>query len=197
MEVEAPPTPEKDGGGPTGGPARRAPGTAPCRGSASRVPSSSTAARGPGGSGPGVVGPGDGPHLDLTLGGSLDDEERKIRVGTYLEGGPCGTYAVASKSGLLVYPTLFEHTLPDAMRGDRDNDVARGVEDIVKKHRSRSRGEEEGGGGGGEGRRRRPEELPGRRADRLPPRRGRPGRPPPLHLRGEEVARDPRGAVGE
>jgi len=52
------------------------------------------------------------------MGGSLpDDEEHKIRVGTRLEGGPCGTYAVAVKSGLLVYPTLFEHTLPDVLDG--------------------------------------------------------------------------------
>ncbi len=59
---------------------------------------------------------------DPTLGGidnSADDEEHKIRVGTYLEGGPCGTYAVAVKSGLLVYPTLFEHTLPSALSGLR------------------------------------------------------------------------------
>jgi len=34
-------------------------------------------------------------------GSSADGEEHKIRVGTYLEGGPCGTYAVAVKSGLL------------------------------------------------------------------------------------------------
>ena len=162
MEVEAPPTPEKDGeGGPSSGPAgSRTPspgdgGTALPRFS---QPSPLFVTGSPGGRG-GTPGDGGG-HLDLTLGGSLDDEERKIRVGTYLEGGPCGTYAVASKSGLLVYPTLFEHTLPDAMGGgrDRDNDVARGVEDIVKKHRSRSRGKkkkekEEAGTPGDDGRR--------------------------------------------
>jgi hypothetical protein len=57
-----------------------------------------------------------------------DDEEQKIRVGTYLEGGPCGTYAVAVKSGLLVYPTLFEHTL-----AAKDEDgMTRNVEELVK-----------------------------------------------------------------
>mmetsp|Transcript_23501 Transcript_23501/g.49624 ORF Transcript_23501/g.49624 Transcript_23501/m.49624 type:complete len:632 (-) Transcript_23501:458-2353(-) len=56
-----------------------------------------------------------------------DDEEHKIKVGTYLSGGPCGTYAVAVKSGLFVYPTLFEHTLQPI------NDVvSRDVEEIVK-----------------------------------------------------------------
>lgn len=55
-----------------------------------------------------------------------DDEEHKIRVGTYLEGGPCGTYAVAAKAGLLVYPTLFEHSLKD------DEDLSRDVENMVK-----------------------------------------------------------------
>jgi len=56
------------------------------------------------------------------------DEEQKIRVGTYLEGGPCGTYAVAVKTGLLVYPTLFEHTL----QNDNDDVVKRDVEELVK-----------------------------------------------------------------
>jgi hypothetical protein len=56
-----------------------------------------------------------------------DDEEHKIRVGTYLSGGPCGTYAVAAKTGLLVYPTLFEHSL------QREEDgVSRDVENMVK-----------------------------------------------------------------
>eukprot|EP00579_Thalassiosira_antarctica_P032163 CAMPEP_0201994240 /NCGR_PEP_ID=MMETSP0905-20130828/2146_1 /ASSEMBLY_ACC=CAM_ASM_000554 /TAXON_ID=420261 /ORGANISM="Thalassiosira antarctica, Strain CCMP982" /LENGTH=797 /DNA_ID=CAMNT_0048549173 /DNA_START=375 /DNA_END=2768 /DNA_ORIENTATION=- len=72
--------------------------------------------------------------------GSLpDDEEHKIRVGTYLEGGPCGTYAVAVKNGLLVYPTLFEHTLPSALNGLRQEEedvVKRDVEELVKKHRA-------------------------------------------------------------
>lgn len=68
---------------------------------------------GHGGSGGG--GGGVGGFVDT----SADDEEHKIRVGTYLEGGPCGTYAVAVKSGLLVYPTLFEHTLPSALSGLR------------------------------------------------------------------------------
>ena len=38
---------------------------------------------------------------EMLQGSSADGEEHKIRVGTYLEGGPCGTYAVAVKSGLL------------------------------------------------------------------------------------------------
>ena len=58
-----------------------------------------------------------------------DDEEHKIRVGTYLEGGPCGTYAVAVKDGLVVYPTLFEHSLQNAQ--DMDG-VSRDVENMVK-----------------------------------------------------------------
>jgi len=147
MEVEAPPTPEKDGGGADGGSRTPSPRDGALPRFSQPSPLFLNGSPRAGGERPGVVGPGDGPHLDLTLGGSLDDEERKIRVGTYLEGGPCGTYAVASKSGLLVYPTLFEHTLPDAMRGDRDNDVARGVEDIVKKHRSRSRGKKKAAAG--------------------------------------------------
>jgi hypothetical protein len=63
---------------------------------------------------------------------SVDDEEHKIRVGTYLEGGPCGTYAVAVRAGLLVYPTLFEHTLPSSLRKQQG-------------------GNNSGGGGGGGG----------------------------------------------
>ena len=51
-----------------------------------------------------------------------DVEEHQIRVGTYLEGGPCGTYAVAVKTGLLVYPTLFEHALPNTV-GSNSKDV--------------------------------------------------------------------------
>jgi hypothetical protein len=51
-----------------------------------------------------------------------DIEEHQIRVGTYLEGGPCGTYAVAVKTGLLVYPTLFEHALPNTV-GNNSKDV--------------------------------------------------------------------------
>jgi len=55
-----------------------------------------------------------------------DVEEHQIRVGTYLQGGPCGTYAVAVKTGLLVYPTLFEHALPDAaVRNSKDGNNAR------------------------------------------------------------------------
>lgn len=55
-----------------------------------------------------------------------DVEEHQIRVGTYLHGGPCGTYAVAVKTGLLVYPTLFEHALPDAaVRNSKDGNNAR------------------------------------------------------------------------
>jgi hypothetical protein len=57
-----------------------------------------------------------------------DDEEHKIRVGAYLEGGPCGTYAVAAKTGLLVYPTLFEHSL----QNDEEDGVSRDVENMVK-----------------------------------------------------------------
>ena len=92
------------------------------------------------------------------VGSQPDDEEHKIRVGTYLEGGPCGTYAVAVKSGLLVYPTLFEHTLPSALNGltrknknnnntttnqnnngDNDEDLMkRNVEELVKQHRART-----------------------------------------------------------
>lgn len=57
-----------------------------------------------------------------------NDEEHKIRVGTYLEGGPCGTYAVAVRAGLVVYPTLFEHSLQtDGMDG-----MSRDVENMVK-----------------------------------------------------------------
>jgi len=75
-------------------------------------------------------------NLNLTQGGSMiDDEEHKIRVGTYLEGGPCGTYAVASKTGLLVYPTLFEYTLPDALNTPDEDCVNRDIEELVKKHR--------------------------------------------------------------
>jgi len=47
---------------------------------------------------------GEGHHTnndEALQGSSADGEEHKIRVGTYLEGGPCGTYAVAVKSGLL------------------------------------------------------------------------------------------------
>jgi len=64
------------------------------------------------------------------------DEDHKIRVGTYLEGGPCGTYAVAAKKGLLVYPTLFEHTLPSSLSGLRQEEdvVKRDVEELVKKY---------------------------------------------------------------
>jgi len=69
------------------------------------------------------------------VGSQPEDEEHNIRGGTYLEGGPCGTYAVAAKSGLLVYPTLFEHTLPSAMNMLKDEDVVkREVEELVKKH---------------------------------------------------------------
>jgi len=50
-----------------------------------------------------------------------DIEEHQIRVGTYLEGGPCGTYAVAVKTGLLVYPTLFEHALPNKLGTSNTN----------------------------------------------------------------------------
>lgn len=54
------------------------------------------------------------------------DEEHKIRVGTYLEGGACGTYAVAAKSGLFVYPSLFEHTLQE------EDGITNDVENMVK-----------------------------------------------------------------
>jgi len=61
---------------------------------------------------------------------SLDDddenEEHQIRVGTYLEGGPCGTYAVAVKTGLLIYPTLFEHALPDSVGNHNNKEVNSG-----------------------------------------------------------------------
>lgn len=81
-------------------------------------------------------GGGDGHNL---VGSLPDDEEHKIRVGTYLEGGPCGTYAVAAKGGLLVYPTLFQHALPDTLNGLRQEDeVDRGVEELVKKHGRKS-----------------------------------------------------------
>ncbi|KAL7482737.1 hypothetical protein ACHAW6_008396 [Cyclotella cf. meneghiniana] len=59
-----------------------------------------------------------------------NDEEQKIRVGTYLEGGPCGTYAVAVKTGLLVYPTLFEHNIRNS--ADEEDGVTRDVEELVK-----------------------------------------------------------------
>lgn len=78
-------------------------------------------------------------HLNLTSTSTTDDEEHKIRVGTYLEGGPCGTYAVAVKGGLLVYPTLFEHTLPSALNGlqqEEEDVVKRDVEKMVKAHRA-------------------------------------------------------------
>ena len=68
-------------------------------------------------------------HYDDHHMGSMlenDDEEHKIRVGTYLEGGPCGTYAVASSTGLLVYPTLLEHTFTE------EDGVSRDVETMVK-----------------------------------------------------------------
>jgi hypothetical protein len=74
------------------------------------------------GGGTGSGGGGGGFVID----NSADDEEHKIRVGTYLEGGPCGTYAVAVKTGLLVYPTLFEHTLPSALSGLRGRGVVGG-----------------------------------------------------------------------
>lgn len=94
------------------------------------------------------------------VGSQPDDEEHKIRVGTYLEGGPCGTYAVASKTGLLVYPTLFEHTLPSALntlnRGGKNNNnideedvVKRDVEELVKKHRATTILKSFSTGGGG------------------------------------------------
>jgi hypothetical protein len=75
----------------------------------------------------------------------VDDEEHKIRVGTYLEGGPCGTYAVASKNGLLVYPTLFEHTLPRSLDGvggggHESDAVTRDVEMVVKNYYKENRG---------------------------------------------------------
>ena len=81
-------------------------------------------------------------NTNLNLqGSSADDEEHKIRVGTYLEGGPCGTYAVAVKSGLLVYPTLFEHTLPSALNGvlrnSSNNNTNNGIvveEDVLKRN---------------------------------------------------------------
>ncbi|KAL7549427.1 hypothetical protein ACHAWF_012691 [Thalassiosira exigua] len=81
------------------------------------------------------------------------DEEWKIRVGTHLEGGMCGTYAVAAKDGLLVYPTLFERALPpipnilpsaSKEREEEDEEeeeedaVDREVEALVARHRSRS-----------------------------------------------------------
>ena len=88
-----------------------------------------------------------GQHHLLGASSSVDDEEHKIRVGTYLEGGPCGTYAVAVRAGLLVYPTLFEHTLPASVRqqginnplcggvGDYDADaVTRDVEKVMKNY---------------------------------------------------------------
>lgn len=55
-----------------------------------------------------------------------DNEEHQIRVGTYLEGGPCGTYAVAVKTGLLVYPTLFENALPDSVGNNNNKEVNSG-----------------------------------------------------------------------
>lgn len=73
-----------------------------------------------------------------------DNEEHQIRVGTYLEGGPCGTYAVAVKTGLLVYPTLFEHALPKNNNSkmvssstsqridDQDDKWKRDVDELVK-----------------------------------------------------------------
>lgn len=73
------------------------------------------------------------PLRNSTMGSTPDDEAHKIRVGTHLEGGACGTYAVATKSGLLVYPSLFEHALPGEGGGDLDRDV----EKLVRKHRAR------------------------------------------------------------
>jgi len=86
---------------------------------------------------------GDAHESSTGIVGSMpDDEEHKIRVGTYLEGGPCGTYAVAAKAGLLVYPTLFERTLPSALNGlkqeqeDEEDLVKRDVDELVKRHRA-------------------------------------------------------------
>jgi hypothetical protein len=83
-------------------------------------------------------GGGDRPHAPahhlLGSPSSVDDEEHKIRVGTYLEGGPCGTYAVAARGGLLVYPTLFEHTLPRSLDGHEADAVTRDVEKVVKNY---------------------------------------------------------------
>ena len=107
---------------------------------------------------------GDHPHdhhnpAHHLLGSSsfVDDEEHKIRVGTYLEGGPCGTYAVASRNGLLVYPTLFEHTLPRLGGGGHESDaVTRDVEMVVKNYYKENRGsgtgnkQSVGRGGGGD-----------------------------------------------
>jgi len=58
-----------------------------------------------------------------------DNEEHQIRVGTYLEGGPCGTYAVAVKTGLLVYPTLFEHALPNSVGNNNSKVVSSSIAD--------------------------------------------------------------------
>ena len=74
-------------------------------------------------------------------------------MGTYLEGGPCGTYAVAARGGLLVYPTLFEHTLPRSLDGHEADAVTRDVEKVVKNYYKESAAgnmmKTKGGGGGG------------------------------------------------
>mmetsp|Transcript_30684 Transcript_30684/g.65194 ORF Transcript_30684/g.65194 Transcript_30684/m.65194 type:complete len:879 (+) Transcript_30684:81-2717(+) len=145
-EVEAPPTPARpnalDGGGgdragsetpsPGGRGGQSCPGTLPkfSKPSPLFLDGSSSGDQG--------CNIGEGTSASNLVGSVPDDEDHKIRVGTYLEGGPCGTYAVAVKGGLLVYPTLFEHTLPSALNGLRQEEdvVKRDVEELVKKHRA-------------------------------------------------------------
>lgn len=171
-EVEAPPTPQKseeDGSGNPGEGGRRRGG-----GPGHSTPPDAVTPPGPSlpkysrpsplfldgsSSGEHDNGGGGGGALHLGGGSTGDDEEHKIRVGTYLEGGPCGTYAVAVREGLLVYPTLFEHALPSGLKklskgdGGRKNgakggtgvqqeqeedNVKRDVEELVKRHRAKS-----------------------------------------------------------
>jgi hypothetical protein len=81
------------------------------------------------------------PHSSSSAIDDNDVEEHQIRVGTYLQGGPCGTYAVAVKNGLLVYPTLFENALPNTATGndarskgttEQPDQWKRDVDEIVK-----------------------------------------------------------------
>ena len=155
-EVDAPQTPQRHGAGDNSGALA---GATPTAGWATPSCHTPAAAR----SSPllldgarlsqSLVPAGEPPDLAGPAGSLPDDEERKIRVGTYLEGGPCGTYAVAARDGLRVYPTLFESALPTALRGRRDGDgddaagddalggtgsAPRDVEALVRSHRARA-----------------------------------------------------------
>ena len=82
---------------------------------------------------------GAAPQDGEAAGSTPDDEARRIRAGTRLEGGACGTYAVAATTGLLVYPTLqFERAPPSAAEGGLEQ-LEGDLEALLRKHRRKSK----------------------------------------------------------